>query len=64
MPATLAELVVLGLLLAGLVWLLTPIRRLVTGFVARRTMRGRYGVVVEAKFREQEPPKGDPHGNG
>ncbi|MHB1846298.1 MAG: hypothetical protein ACYCWW_15855 [Deltaproteobacteria bacterium] len=55
MPIGIAELVVLVALLAGLMWLLRPLRRRVTDWVARRTMRGRYGVVVEGKFRAAKP---------
>ncbi|HUB06794.1 MAG TPA: hypothetical protein VMB50_07330 [Myxococcales bacterium] len=51
MELTLAEALVLGLLLALVVWALTPLRRWIRDRLERRFMHGRYGKVLEAKFR-------------
>ena len=50
-PGTLAELLVLGLVVAGLMWLLSPLRRWIRNGLERRLMRRRHGEVIEAKFR-------------
>ncbi len=57
MEVTIAEALVLGLLLAGLVWALTPLRRWIRDRLERRHLRGRYGEVVEGKFRHSGPPE-------
>ncbi len=47
----LAELLVLLLVLAGLLWALAPLRRAITRRITRRKSDGRYGKVIEADFK-------------
>jgi hypothetical protein len=64
---TVAEMVVLGIVLLLLVWLLRPLQHWVRDRLERLFLRGRYGKVIEGKFRavkdEKRPPDAD-HPNG
>lgn len=51
---TIAELLVLGAILALLIWLLRPLQRLVRNGLERWTLRRRYGKVIEGRFRATE----------
>jgi hypothetical protein len=60
---TVAEMVVLGAVLVLLIWLLKPLQRWVRDWIERIFLRGRYGKVIEGKFRsvktEEKPPDSD-----
>lgn len=60
MEVTIAEALVLALLLAFVVWALTPLRRWIRDRLERRSLRGRYGQVIEAKFRPEPRPPEEP----
>ncbi|MHB8420092.1 MAG: hypothetical protein ACYDCL_18610 [Myxococcales bacterium] len=57
MELTIAEALVLGLVFAAVVWALTPLRRWIRDRLERRLLRGRYGQVIEAKFRAPREPR-------
>ena len=57
---TIAELLILTLLLAGLLWVLRPLRRWIVRRLTRRGLRARFGDVVEADFRAPRPPRPPP----
>ena len=66
MTVTAAELVVLGAVLALLVWLLRPLQRAVRNLIERWLLRGRHGRVIEGRFRavpKEDPPE-DPPSDG
>jgi hypothetical protein len=48
---TVAEMVVLGAVLLLIVWLLRPLQHWVRDAIERIFMRGRYGKVIEGRFR-------------
>jgi hypothetical protein len=68
---TLAEMVVLVLVLLALVWVLRPLQRRVRNGLERLLLRRRHGRVIEGKFRSvpsepsrpgagpREPPNGE-----
>jgi hypothetical protein len=56
MPMTVAEVLVLLAILGAILWLLAPLRRWIRRRLERRFMRGRYGEVIEAKFRSVPKP--------
>lgn len=60
MELTIAEAMVLGLVLALVVWALTPLRRWIRDRLERRFLRGRYGQVIEAKFHHTARPPEEP----
>jgi hypothetical protein len=65
---TVAEMVVLAVVLVLLVWLLRPLQHWVRDGLERLFLRGRYGKVIEGKFRsvkkEEEKPPGADQPNG
>jgi hypothetical protein len=64
---TVAEMVVLAGVLVLLVWLLRPLQHWVRDGLERLFLRGRYGKVIEGKFRSvkgEEKPPGADHPNG
>jgi len=61
---TVAEMVVLAVVLLLLLWLLKPLQRLVRDGLERLFLRRRYGKVIEGKFRtvknDENPPQAGP----
>jgi hypothetical protein len=59
---TAAELVILGAVLAGLLWLFRPLQRLVRNLIERWLLRGRHGKIIEGRFKvvPQDEPKDEP----
>jgi hypothetical protein len=61
---TLAEMVVLVVVLLVLVWLLRPLQHWVRDGIERVFLRRRYGKVIEGRFRsvkgDEEPPPETP----
>jgi hypothetical protein len=60
MPTTVAELLVLLALVGAILWLLAPLRRWIRRRLERRSQHGRYGEVIEAKFRPVPKPPDEP----
>jgi hypothetical protein len=59
---TIAELVILGAVLALLVWILRPLQRRVRNLIERWMLRRRHGKVIEGRFRaipRDDPPDDD-----
>ncbi len=59
---TLAELVILGVALAGLLWIFRPLQRLVRNLIERWLLRSRHGRIIEGRFKvvpKDEPPDDD-----
>ena len=61
MPLTFAEMLVLLAIVGAILWLLAPLRRWIRRRLERRFARGRYGEVIEAKFRPVPKPPDEPH---
>jgi hypothetical protein len=64
---TVAELVILGGILVGLLWLLRPLQRLVRNVIERWLLRSRHGKVIEGRFKvvpKDEPPDDDQPAGG
>ncbi len=59
---TVAELVILGAVLAGMLWLFRPLQRLVRNLIERWLLRSRHGKIIEGRFKvvpKEEPPDDD-----
>jgi hypothetical protein len=63
---TVAEMVVLAAVVLLLVWALRPLQHWVRDGLERLFLRGRYGKVIEGKFRtvktDEKPPTDQPKG--
>ena len=60
MPVTVAELVVLAGVLSALLWLLAPLRRWIRRRLERRSLKVRYGEVIEARFKPEPEQRSEP----
>jgi hypothetical protein len=56
---TIAEGLVLVLFVLLVVWALTPLRHWIRDSLERRSLRGRHGQVIEARFRDVPRPRDD-----